>query len=87
MRHSGARHATVELACRDGEVRIAVDDDGRGFDVEAARGRGLRGRSLGLVGMQERAALAGGSLTLESRPGRGTRVEARFPPPVRGDAA
>jgi signal transduction histidine kinase len=87
VRHSGAKHATVELACKDGELRIAVSDDGRGFDVDAARSRGLQGRSLGLVGMQERAALAGGWLRFESRPGQGTRVEAGFPPRARGCAA
>jgi signal transduction histidine kinase len=57
---------------------MTVRDDGRGFELAAARA----GPSLGLSGMQERAALAGGQLEIESAPGRGTTVRARFPAPV-----
>ena len=56
-------------------------DDGIGFDphsVQPARGHGL-----GLVGMRERVATVGGTLTVESQPGKGTRIEARIPGPQR----
>jgi signal transduction histidine kinase len=49
-----------------------VEDDGGGFDVEAA----LTGEALGLFEMRERAAAVGGTLTIDSRPGAGTRIRA-----------
>jgi signal transduction histidine kinase len=78
-RHAQARTVSVTLSARDRVVVLVVEDDGRGFEVEAPRdGRGHTDR-LGLVGMRERAALLGGSLTLESRPGGGTTVAAEIP--------
>ena len=53
-------------------------DDGAGFDLEAARRRGTTGASLGLVGMEERVALAGGTFELRSVPGQGTVLLATF---------
>lgn len=73
-RHARATQASVALTVLDGTVTVAVDDDGAGFDPEA----GPRGR-LGLMGMRERAAQAGGELDVESRPGAGTTVVARIP--------
>jgi signal transduction histidine kinase len=81
VRHAKASGVTVELGQRDGELTLAVSDDGRGFDVEAAERHARRGASLGLLGMRERATLAGGWLRLRSSPGQGTRVEAGFPMP------
>jgi signal transduction histidine kinase len=54
-------------------IEIVIADDGRGFDLATV------GSGLGLVGMHERAQRAGGSLTIESAPGMGTRVTARLP--------
>jgi signal transduction histidine kinase len=56
-----------------------VNDDGQGFDVAAARVRVVRSGSMGLIGMEERAHLAGGRLTVRSAPGEGTTVSAAFP--------
>jgi signal transduction histidine kinase len=78
-RHSGARRVDVELGVRDGSAEISVRDDGKGFDVRAARSRAAAGASLGLISMEERAALAGGRLEIDSGPGRGTTLRARFP--------
>jgi signal transduction histidine kinase len=77
-RHSAAREAAIMLRASGGWVAMTVRDDGRGFELAAARA----GPSLGLSGMQERAALAGGQLEIDSAPGRGTTVRARFPAPV-----
>ena len=55
-----------------------VEDDGRGFDAESTAARRPNGR-LGLLGMRERVALVGGTLTVESGAGRGTTVIARVP--------
>jgi signal transduction histidine kinase len=75
LRHAAATRVNVEVA-RQGEVlHLEVRDDGRGFDVEAAR----RGSHFGLVGMRERLRGLGGTLDLRSAPGAGTVVAARLP--------
>ena len=74
-RHAEARNVSVVLASEDDAVSLEVRDDGRGMDG-ALEGRR---RSLGILGMRERAASWGGELTIESRPGSGTRVRARLP--------
>jgi PAS domain S-box-containing protein len=81
-RHAGARRVAVELRVLGEELLLAVSDDGRGYDLDAARARALGGASMGLLGMEERAELAGGSLRIITRPGQGTRVEAAFPLPA-----
>ena len=58
-------------------MSAVVEDDGRGFDPDATLD--LPGRQLGVLGMRERAALVGGSVTIESTPGRGTAVITRVP--------
>lgn len=79
LRHARAQSVHLMLGVQDGTLRLRVRDDGVGFDAASARSRAERGGSLGLLGMHERALLAGGSLTLLSAPGRGTEVEAVFP--------
>ena len=73
--HSGARRATLELIQKDGKTELAVSDAGAGFD---ARGR-RPSDGLGLIGMRERAHLAGGTVAIASRPSQGTSVRAVFP--------
>ncbi|MGH7895102.1 MAG: sensor histidine kinase, partial [Candidatus Binatia bacterium] len=80
-RHAGASDVRVELRRIDGELHPVVRDDGGGFDVDAARTRAVQGRSVGLLGMEERAILVGGRLEIDSRPGTGTAVHAWFPLP------
>ncbi len=63
------------------EVITTIEDDGPGFDVEATLSLPPGERRLGLFGMQERARLVGGTLTIESEPGRGTTVFLRLPIP------
>ena len=58
---------------------INVEDDGIGFDVAPVREQAVRGTSLGLLSMEERASLAGGGLEFDSTPGQGTEVHAWFP--------
>ncbi|HEY6808975.1 MAG TPA: ATP-binding protein, partial [Gemmatimonadales bacterium] len=67
---------------REGNVlRLLVHDDGRGFDVAVARRRATLGVSQGLLSMQERVGLAGGTLEIESSPARGTSVRVGLPIP------
>jgi signal transduction histidine kinase len=80
-RHSGARRARVSVTLDDREARLVVADDGRGFDpVPRAVTGGLAAREgFGLLGMRERAALAGGHVEVDSRPGAGTTVTVTVP--------
>ena len=57
---------------------LRIEDDGQGFDPTSAPSY-ESGAGLGLKGMSERAEIIGGELTLESRPGGGTRVVVRLP--------
>ena len=79
LRHARARSLWLRLFTAGGRLALSVRDDGQGFDLEAARRRGAAGASLGLVGIEERVALAGGSLELRSSPGQGTVLLATFP--------
>ena len=79
IRHAQARRVEVELRVGGGVLELVVRDDGRGFDVGGACRRATRGGSQGLISMQERVALAGGELEIDSAPGQGTTVRARFP--------
>lgn len=77
-KHAAASTVSVLLEHRGDSVHVIVEDDGRGFQVEEVLARGDTER-LGLHGMRERASLLGGSLTVESAPGRGTTVFAEIP--------
>jgi signal transduction histidine kinase len=79
LRHAEARNLWLRLFTAGGRLALSVRDDGKGFDLEAARRRGAAGASLGLVGIEERVALAGGTLELRSAPGQGTVLLATFP--------
>jgi signal transduction histidine kinase len=77
-RHAGVKAATVRV-WRDGSsLGVQVADRGSGFDSAAAL---AAGQSSGLLGMRERAAALGGTLSIESRAGDGTRLQAELPLP------
>lgn len=76
--HAQASHLCLTLTFADDELCLRVADDGRGFDTSAAD-RQLAAGHLGLLGMRERAALAGGQLAVRSSPGQGTVIEVTFP--------
>lgn len=76
-----AKAKTVDLTlCRqDQDITLIIRDDGVGFDVMLAKQRALGGESIGLLGLEERVRLAGGSFIISSVPGEGTRLELCFP--------
>jgi two-component system sensor histidine kinase UhpB len=78
LRHSQAKNVWVRLEQDEDALRLSVRDDGKGFDSRAA-GKGHAGGSLGLLGMEERVGLLGGTLQIQSAPGKGTEVTARIP--------
>lgn len=73
-RHAHATETVVALSEEAHRIRLRVQDDGQGFDVARAMRQLPRQEKLGIVGMQERARLAGGSLAIDSAPGAGTSV-------------
>ncbi|MEN3370014.1 MAG: hypothetical protein V7609_2157 [Verrucomicrobiota bacterium] len=79
IRHAGATTLTVEVRQSDSSLSLVVQDDGVGFDVAKAEARAAQGASLGLIGIKERAALAGGRTRIVSSPGKGTTVEIHLP--------
>lgn len=75
VRHAGATRGRVTLAAESDSIRLTVEDDGHGFDPDAARKR----PSLGLASMRQRVAAVGGTVHIDAAPGRGTRVEVVLP--------
>jgi PAS domain S-box-containing protein len=78
-KHAGARAVSVIVEHGDDHVRLIVEDDGRGFDVEAALERARTEGRLGLAGMRERARQLGGEVSVESGTRGGTTVYVRIP--------
>jgi PAS domain S-box-containing protein len=74
-RHAAARHVVVELLREQGAAALVISDDGRGIPAIETVGR----KSLGLMGMRERASALGGAIEISGAPGRGTTVRARIP--------
>jgi signal transduction histidine kinase len=74
-KHANAKNVSATVAVRKGTVVLTVADDGAGFDPEAVKGRG----GLGLIGMEERARLVKGKLTIAAKPGHGTRITVEVP--------
>ena len=77
--HAGAQHVDIKLRIRKTRLSLSVRDDGSGFDVERAAERAASGGALGILGMQERAALVNGRVDVSSKPGRGTIIMASIP--------
>lgn len=80
-RHSGVRDVQVRLAGETARVKLEVTDKGRGFTPPTLSGPGAteRAEHIGLRGMRERVALVGGTLSVESAPGHGTRIVVEAP--------
>jgi signal transduction histidine kinase len=74
-KYSGTKQFWVELTGTSNQVQLEVRDAGTGFDVEEASRNG----GLGLMSMRERVRVVDGRLSLESRPGAGTKIVASVP--------
>lgn len=75
VRHARATRVDVLVERRDGRILVMVEDDGVGFQMDRVQ----RGEHFGLLGLRERAEALGGSLTVESAPGKGTTVVVEVP--------
>jgi signal transduction histidine kinase len=78
-KHSGATRAALILRRTADHLHAIIEDDGRGFDAGAASASGNGSGRLGLLGIQERLALVGGSLVIESAPSCGATLIVRIP--------
>lgn len=79
LKHAQATRVSLIIERRTDAVHMIVEDDGAGFDADAVRYTAHAEHRLGLVGMAERVAQVGGTLTIEATPGRGTTVFVRIP--------
>jgi signal transduction histidine kinase len=79
IKHSQATHVNIHVHYQKKHVRIGVFDNGVGFNRDQVQQRRTNRPSLGLAGMEERAALLGGTVTVRSQPGYGTEIEALIP--------
>lgn len=73
IHHGEAKRVAVDVREEDGVLRVRIEDDGRGFDPDVAT------EGFGLIGMRERAELAGGTMELRSSPNEGTTILATIP--------
>jgi PAS domain S-box-containing protein len=78
-KHAHATQVSVIVERPDGEVRLIVEDDGQGFDLDETEMRVRSERRLGLAGIRERVALVGGHVSVESSVGKGTALFVRLP--------
>jgi signal transduction histidine kinase len=79
LRHASAQRLRVSIARNGSHVRLAVRDDGRGFDAPSALDSAAAQGHLGVIGMRERVRARGGTFHVASRPGEGTTVEVELP--------
>ncbi|WP_419191310.1 CHASE domain-containing protein [Saltatorellus ferox] len=79
VRHARASKLQVALCQPGRELQVSIADDGVGFEPRTKRSVAGGFTSCGLLGMQERVTLVGGTMEIESRPGGGTLVTARIP--------
>jgi signal transduction histidine kinase len=77
-KHSHAKVVRIKLAMQADRLTLEIEDDGIGFDPQAL-GQREHGAGHGLLNMRDRAAFAGGMLSVESRPGHGTRIRFEMP--------
>ncbi len=78
-KHSGADAVLIQCLQHDDRISIEIEDDGKGFEPASLPPPAARERGLGLLGMRERVELFGGTLELDSAPGRGTRIAVTVP--------
>jgi PAS domain S-box-containing protein len=79
IRHSDAKNLRLELWKNEDNLHLLIKDDGKGFDVKKAKKLAIGGKSIGILGMQERVELLGGSIEINSGVETGTEIHAVLP--------
>jgi signal transduction histidine kinase len=77
-KHSGGNLALISLTRGNSSLKLAIIDNGQGFDTKRLVAQEVRG-GIGVPGMRERVELSGGTFSIKSKPGGGTTVRARWP--------
>jgi signal transduction histidine kinase len=78
-KHAEANNVRINLSASNGTITAIVEDDGQGFDVDTVFKSKIGVHSLGLLGIQERTTLLGGSFAIKSKAGQGTRLKVEIP--------
>ena len=78
-KHAAAERATLKLTAAFPNIMLRVEDNGRGFDVQARAAAAVQEKRMGLRSMQERVTLLNGKMNLKSKPGQGTKVFIKLP--------
>jgi signal transduction histidine kinase len=81
VKHARAHNVNVRVEHWGDAVVLFIEDDGQGFDVAKVRRDRKHSMGLGLLSMEERATLLGGTLVVQSSPGRGTTLVVEIPLP------
>ena len=79
LRHAQCKNIWVRAERQHDQLCLSIRDDGKGFDIERARSNAISGTSFGLLNMEERALLVGGSMDISSAPGEGTEIVMHLP--------
>ena len=77
-KHSAAKNGRIELRFTDSSIEARITDDGHGFNPVASR---ATWKTFGLLGIEERVAILGGTLRIESQEGKGTQIHFEIPAP------
>lgn len=83
-KHAAARTVTIRLKAAPPDIMLSIEDDGTGFDIRKQT-RDLGHRKMGLSGMEQRASLLGGRLSIQSVRGKGSRIFVQVPLKVNAD--
>ncbi len=79
LKHAEAQHIWIKIAKKADELMLTIQDDGKGFDLQAVKAAYDQRGSFGLLSLEERARLVGGHAELLSAPGAGTTVRVVVP--------
>ena len=79
FKHSKADLVRISLQKAEGEIRLIIEDDGSGFDLDPQNLNNKTGRGLGVISMEERTKLSGGTFSIESQLLEGTTIKAVWP--------
>lgn len=79
IKHAQATAAKIKLEYTRSQLILLVEDNGKGFDVNAVLGTSTSVRNLGLLGIRERAEMCGGTLDISSSIGKGTKIKVEVP--------